>query len=560
MVSRSTTPQTGGDATPTAITNNTFQVLFSKVMRKEEIASMKKFKAGDNFDLHLKLVQAKFEEMQIEDYEKISFLFETLHDRVKHELFTVPNYKENKSSLNWITTQLKFLFQPKTSKVNSLVELLTIKQLPQQKVRDFMSAIRVEAWRLMGDTDDDKREEYCVTAFIDGLHNRRCRVALKQLSPKTLEEAYSMIKHEDADFKHQENIRVMANVVTNGSLEKTLSSMNNEIRELKIQVSNLVAEMAKMPRPTYADKVLSPPRVDVKRFESRPALPPQRSSQPVCYNCNTTGHIARHCTQSAVCRYCKVPGHNIFQCTVKPRERTTPRATGNLRNLRTESVVSDAGSVDFQNQNRYLDLEIEGDEIDDVATSSSINYIECGPSEVKPKPLPRRSAMKGPKRDVDIAKWSNFIEGNGARPRKFYCGPRTVISQNNRERAANKPIVPCTVNGEQKNVFFDSGSENNVIDEQFACNLGLRIVEKNGQLNCANATPLRTKGYTFMRVTVGSCSFQCKFIVAEKIFPNVFVGLRTMKNEGISIHPQHDCIVISGKKVPFLSKVESENY
>ena len=545
--------------------NKTFQTLLCRLMRKDEVSSIKKFSTGGNFDIHMKLVIAKMEELNIDGDDRVSFLLDTLDDRVKHELFVLPDFHVNKKSLPWIDKQLREIFQPKTSAVNPLVELLQIKQHPQQKLRDYVSAIRVEAWRVMGEGDDKKREEYCVAAFIDGLYNRRCSVALKQLVPKTLEEAFKLVKHTDNENGHDDtNMRIMEKPTDFGTMEKMLASMNSEIRSLRNQVSLLTSEVAKIPKFTYAQKVQTQPRI--QQLPSRMGQTPhvaariptiQAVREPiVCYNCNNTGHIARQCTEPPFCRYCKTHGHSSLQCNSKPNDRAPQRIGGNVRNMQGGSdacTLSDCGSIVTRNGFSPLD-----DEAEEMLVVPNMNFIECNPCDVKRKSVPRTKISKIQQVDPSIRRWTNYIEGNGARPRKHYNGTRTVISRSNREVAANKPIVPCMIKNQQKNVFFDSGSDNNVIDEQYARQLGLRISKQSGRLNCANGTPLRTKGTTCLRFGIGSRSVEFHFTVAERIFPSIFVGLKSMKQERISIHPEDDCIIIAGEKVSFLSKVEAE--
>lgn len=540
----------GGDISKN---ERTFQALLTKFMRKDEMSLVKKFKTGNNIEKHLRTVAAKMDELRVEDDDKGNVLLDTLDERVKHEIFALPNFKQNKSSYEWIVRNLRHIFHSKLSKVNPLVELLQIKQLPQQKLRDFVSAIRVEAWRIMGEEDEEKREEFCVTAFIDGLYNRRCGVALKQLLPKTLEEAYSMVKHEDSENAHEENMRLIASAPYDTNLEQTITSMASEIKNLKNQINILATEIAKLSRPSYADRARQPPRLPEKMAMTRPQGGMDEKRQTVCYNCNKTGHIARGCPSPTICRYCKATGHNILQCTLKPRERPQLRYAGNLRNLQNDEDAIDSASIETSNRYALLDVE------DEDNTAPSISYLG---SDVKamqtPQPKPRRSLQKKQNGDPDISRWTNYINGNGVQPKKFHRGSRTVISKSNKELSANKPIVPCRINGHQKNVFFDSGCDNNVIDQQFATQLGLSISEQRGQLNCANSTPLHTLGYTFMKLTIGSRTIECKFTVAEKIFPNVFIGLRSMKRERISIHPERDSIYINGERVEFLSKIETQ--
>ena len=105
--------------------------------------------------------------------------------------------------------------------------------------------------------------------------------------------------------------------------------------------------------------------------------------------------------------------------------------------------------------------------------------------------------------------------------------------------------------------MYDSGSESNVIDYEYFCQLGRPMTSKIGRMSCANGSPLNIVGYTALRINAGPNEFVSKFTVVEKMFPHVIVGLRTMKKEKISLVPEQDCIFIKGTQLHFLSKTDS---
>ena len=189
-------------------------------------------------------------------------------------------------------------------------------------------------------------------------------------------------------------------------------------------------------------------------------------------------------------------------------------------------------------------------------------------------------AKKG-KYPKNVINWTNYVSGNGAKPRKplekegrgrtteplkekkSRYAP-TLISESKAERARNKPVVPALVEGKiQKNIFFDSGCECNLIDFTFLkavskVNPNVKLLQSSGgTLSCANGSKMEVLGHTMLNVRVGSKSMYMKFAVVASIFPNVLIGIRSMKAEKICIVPAWDCLKVEGCTVPFVSKIEA---
>ena len=195
MASSGSTSFLGGNGDARGL--NILEKLLIDNVNRNEIQEIKKYKHGKCIDKHLNIVDSKLSEMNVEESDKAKFLIDTLDSKVKHELYSSLEFKSNKNDYTWVSKRLKDLFHEKQSTVNKLLELLKIKQSPSQRIRDFLSDIRVKSWKLMMDDEEDKREEYCVMAFINGLLNHKYSLALKELSPKTLDEAYRLLKRED---------------------------------------------------------------------------------------------------------------------------------------------------------------------------------------------------------------------------------------------------------------------------------------------------------------------------------------------------------------------------
>jgi len=79
------------------------------------------------------------------------------------------------------------------------MDLFKIKQLPHQTLKEFLSTVRIHGMKVLQCYDGKNKEKMLITCFISGLANKRYSQILQELKPKTLNEAFELIKYEKDD-------------------------------------------------------------------------------------------------------------------------------------------------------------------------------------------------------------------------------------------------------------------------------------------------------------------------------------------------------------------------
>lgn len=530
------------DRIDTTRTNPTssMEKFFLSAFRKDELYKIKTFRVGMDVNNHLRNLDTKFADLHLPVTEQAQFIMDSLEDCIQDEVQAQLEFKGNRNNPLWIKSKLRSLYQMKKSPVSNLVDLLKVKQQPHQNLREYVRDIRVAAWKLMGDEDEEERENFMVAAFINGIANCKCSQALRQLQPSTLDQAFSMVKHEGITSAPDAELRTMAcdpPVELNRTVEMLIRKMMSELSELRRQVSLLTAKHHN--------------HSNLRNDSTQKVILDQRR-KVICYNCNTEGHIARYCKAAPICRYCKEEGHSIDQC---PNKRNSGKQAPHFRQVEMSDALSTSNTFEMLEEENVSEIITPLNNID-IAILKTAPGV--GKSTVKQPSncwthVRKSNVMKPNRNELN---WTNYVNGNGSMPRRTITGSKTVISKTNPEHAANKPVVRAKVERQNKNIFLDSGSENNVMDKEFFLKLGRPLHPANCALRCANGSPLKVIGYAVVGVQIGSKSFLTKFSIVDKIFPHVIIGIRSMKKHDISVNPARDCIYIKSEKISFLSEVQ----
>lgn len=510
--------------------------LLATLLRKDLIEKPPQFTVGGNITRHLQKLDKFFGSINVQDdVTKKAILFTTLSENAAAELRCQPDFNENDTYMS-VCQMLKSIFHIKESAISPLLHLLKIKQKDGQSLREFMSELRVAAVDFMVDNPAE-RERLLVSAFVNGLIDKNLTIALKAMSPNSLEIAYKMIKYETSK---QESNTCGLRLINTPEKYNSDSDVYRELQQVKAELTSVQTQLRLLTsainnqdknRNTPKNFVHKPQFISQNRMlnnTQKPSNLAQRTKQIICFNCNKSGHIARFCQNGY-------------------------RTQNRFRYIKNE---------EGEDQSNISSPEAKGDVGSSEADFFCINTQLKNVTSTKPK-IQQVHSKKGKvfvssneQTNKLISPWLNYIEGNARKPK---C--KTVISNSNSEKAANKPIVRGFVGGKRGKIFCDSGAEINLINTDTAIALQKlnpkSIIRPNKcNIKCANGSLMENKGVISLEMRLGGKSCKHSFILVDSLFPRVILGIKSMKTMGLIINPSKDCVEINGVSIPFISKIE----
>jgi hypothetical protein len=244
-----------------------------------------------------------------------------------------------------------------------------------------------------------------------------------------------------------------------------------------------------------------------------------------------------------VCNICKKVGHNSRACN------------GNNQHRLRQLVAEDASSGSTNGQCSKASSEAPFEE------AGQPEEMLCALAKMKEEPTSRGRVFTRSKKvnaaEKEAEQWTAFVRGDARKPKSAFP---TRISETRSEKAANKPLVRCGIEGVATNVFFDTGAEINVIDQS----LLKRLMEKNTSIKmhpiptsirCANDSKMKGTGKVSLSVNIRGHWSRQEFIVVQELFPRMIIGIRQMKKCGIAVDAPNECLWIEGHRIPLLSKI-----
>lgn len=530
------------------------QVLHKDVLATPAIAHKRDIKQ------HLEKLEQYFRMCGIVSEEtKIAILFNSLLDDMRYELCGALEFKAHEDNYSWIADKLMDMFCPKESEISPLVKLYSCKQGSSQSIREFLSEIRIEGYKLLKELNPEEREKHLLDAFTKGLYNEELRLALSMKEVNTLDEAYRLVKKEKSN-SGVEGVRKME--IKTDQQTSELEKLQNQMLMLQKQLTYIVTILENIKpsnRPSYADITRRKPdanegggQYQYTRNGPRRSLQQNRDIQ--CWNCGANGHIARNC-RSNRCSACGQAGHAARYCRADRKPRRVRRIWEDKGNEEWEVRGADDKLSDSSSQ------ESEAQSLQEIP---EVCALTIHPSKYSQGHVKTANAEKRIKKYPDyIVELEEFVEGK--RPMKKTClveERKTAKTSARTELDRNKPLVRGKCEGKQTKLFLDTGAEINVVDEEFIQQMRDHPIHRHRQdrvIKCANNSKMDTKGWVRLQIEVGGRSKRCKFWVVKNLFPKVIVGIRAMRDMGMTIDPANECVWVSGRKVNFTGRVQPQS-
>ena len=508
--------------------SKTIGELFKKLFRKEILNRPPNFNKTEDIETHLKNIENYCKmAMIINNEEKFLILLDSLESDIKAEIMMAYGFKEFEGNYEWLQEKLQNTYSIKQSQTSPLLKLLKINQRNGESISEFLTSIRVNAYKFISHLNTEEREKLMLKSFYNGLANKNLAEAIKTFKPKTLDEAYSLAKEECRREKRNE--------VENIDFVQNKDDSKNELIALMLKkIQMLENRISKLENSGYQDKH--------KRFNQNKGKAYQ--SQKLCNKCNKPGHYSSECKLQRRCFRCGKTGHISKYCYLN---KNNINAIG----LQEEYNNSDCQSLENEN---YSEIDVSfNDEKDRTETCYTIvqEQLENEKNRIF-ETTPRKP--KRVERNIDIVdKHVNFINGHGKKPKK-------AILKN---ECINKPLVLGRVHQVRSNILLDTGATCNLIEKKWIDKLEAEkkvkcyITPTNSYIQCANQSNMACVGEVILPFSIGGSQCDEKFLIVNKLpkSVDVILGLRSMKRLDIRLSLRQDCAYIQNIAVPFECKI-----
>jgi len=540
--------------------------LLHRLLNKDAINTPSQLEKQDDIKTHLEKLRQYFKVSGItKDETRLIILFNTLNDEMRFELCGQLEFMDHENDYVWIENKLLELFKPKESEITPLVKLFTCKQKPDQPLREFLSEIRVQGYKLLKSLDPEEREKHLIDAFTKGLRNEELQHALTRVKIKTLDDAYNLVKKE----KKSEDCTFLRKAEFGTDQASSIERLQNQMMMVQKQLSYIVTILEKV-KPSYADVTRRPTRQSEqknnekndRRHITNGRIQPRPQQGIQCWTCGKFGHVARFCDQNK-CSTCGRRGHVAMNC----RSRTRPSRfrqmwEDNVDNDWNSQHIEDGESEAISVQSRE---ELEHRNENDAADVHTLTIHDKRMNRKRPTRKVVRTTYQHSKQwkyPNEINELYDYIQGRRTWKNVHVNKAETLISKGHMEKAKNKPLIIGKCEGHTVKLFMDTGAEINVIDKTFLQKLNIpsdRIHRDTKIIKCANDSKMDTRGWINLKIEVAGRVRPCKFWVVERLFPHVIVGIRGMKDMRVSVDPANNCVWMNDVKIPLVSQIQKQS-
>ena len=308
----------------------------------EWISAPRKFSKGQNIQHHIKNVKRFLTNVKAPDEYHKAILMNTFDEDSQLEIFSHPNYDDDEENFERICNFVVTVFRQRKHHVSRMVQLLNEKQGTTEDLGQFLSRLRINAYKMLGAERKKENDEYILSAFLNGIRERKIARAIEAMKPEDSETALKMARKAESScsntqvsdcfkiFNEGKNNEMLdqRNDLSSDTckacghrmgIEKDISQLVQQVRFLSEQVTHLSnaikykgynnqQEVKLNRKPSYRDVVKNGVYTPRNNMDRNGRTWNSGSAMMKCWNCGG-GHYLRNRPKKIFCKKCRMAGH-----------------------------------------------------------------------------------------------------------------------------------------------------------------------------------------------------------------------------------------------------------